>query len=415
MPLLQFVEFFGIEPFYAAGIDLSGDSVFNYPNQKTEKCFCMLQRPWVQASHWSRDDLIGMLTYAEQVFYWETNLHPSTEQVENERIQYRLTNNLNRMRLKSGEYVAVRLQNSCGFQETGKIGLMYLGLAEVVKPVVSGALQQNFTVTFTVPVGMDKSRIKLYFTSADANYIVDPTFADREYEIRPLRGIVINGDTCTVTIPAYLLKKPSLDEQETCLPHAEETYVDEVLAFYTYVDECEQGYFVCNGTDCYGGNCDELAVPVCFQRRTIGQETWLVPKTSMCDDNGVMQRYCLQCTPKEVAVNYLSGIKPLYSGDVQYGVSQILSKLAIGLADCVRAWCDCDQCAEQKIKYYREVPRIAVLEASSSGKSYGSEYKELLTPQTIALLSGYPPYQGITMALREMSQYKCYNVEGSSL
>ena len=416
MPLLQFVEFFGIEPFYAAGIDKSGDSVYNYPNQKTEKCFCMLEEPWMQASNWSRQDLIGMVRYAEQVFFWETGIYPSTTQVMNERIRYRLTDNLNPMRTKSGNLVSVRLENPCGFRETGVIALEYLGIVDVVKPIVSGTLQDNFTVTFQVPYGLSPDRIKLYFTQADGGYTVDPTFNDREYEIRPLRNVVINGEFCTVTIPAYLLIKPSLDNRETCLPHDVATYVDEVLAFYTYVDECEQGYFVIKSDDnCYGGNCDESVIHLCYQTKKVGNETWLTPKPAMCNEEGVIESYCLNYRPTEVSVNYLTGIEPQTGGDVQFGVAQILSKLAIGLADCVRAWCDCDQCAEQKVKYYRQVPRIAILESNGGGRSYGSEYKDLVSPQTVSLLAGYPPYLGITMALREMSQYKCYNIEGSSL
>lgn len=409
MPLLQLAEFFGISPWFFAGVDLSLVNGMSSANKN--KCQCILQHPWQQPSMWSRDDFISMIQYAEDVFYWETNIYPATNQILDARVEYKTKDY--KLKNKFGQYKSVRLPNNCYFQNTGVLENNFIGLIALDTTDID-----LYIATFNVPAGTKKEEIRLYFTPTDGDYITDPEPYERLNQIRPLRNISIVGTTCTVKIPTYLLVKPILQENaERCLAHEADTYVSELYAFYTSLSVCRQGYFIGENSNCVE-NCDEVSSPICFSTRIIGDSKWVVPKPLRCNEDNVFEEYCLEFVPNSVSVNYLTGIKELPSGELDSYVSGIISKLAVGLADCVKPWCDCDVCAKQKLDYYRGVAKTTIVvdipQGQGSGE-FGKQYQVLLSNKTLDLVNGYPPYLGLTMAFKELQQYKCYNVEGASL
>lgn len=400
-PLLQLVEFWGLDPYYFNGIDRENQTNIT-PNKKPDRCMCMLQESWMQPETFSRNDILESLKYAEQVFEWETQVSVGFNQVYDYKVQYPRGN----VRNKYGEYRAISLNTNCYFNKAGKLELHLIGEYELTKNMAD----EYATITFPVPTNKTIGDIRLYFTQLDAGYLSDPNINDLEYQVRPIRNAVISGDVYTAKIPLFLLKKPSLDMVETCVPHVENTYVDYLTAFYTEFSTCDQGYFVTTNDGCYEGDCLDTLSPVCFEEIVVGKEIRLVPKPLACNEDGVYTRYQLFGNPKAVLVNYSTklGLKETY--DLEYGLMQIISKLSVGLMDCVRTWCDCDQCAKQKIDYYRRIFKEKVVDVNGN-----DQYQLILSEGTINLLTGYPIYLGMSMAFREMLNYKCLSTSGGYL
>jgi len=397
MPLLQLVEFWGLDPYYFNGIDRKlQDNII--PNKKPDKCMCMLQNTWMQPQTFSRSDLIDTLNYAEQVFSWETGINVGLHQNYEHKVQYRK----GKLQNKFGDYRAISLGSNCYFNKSGKLELHYIGEYEITKNFNGNYAE----ITFPVPEGTLVGDVRIYFTQLDAGYVNDPGINDYQYQIRPIRNAQILNNVYSAKIPLYLLKKPSLDEYEVCLPHVTETYVDELTAFYTTLSTCDHGYFIVSQDNCVG-NCDDVLYPVCFEEIVVGTEIRLVPKPFRCNEDGEYEKYFLTQSPKAVSVNYSTKLGLTSTYDLEYGITQILSKLSVGLMDCIREWCDCDNCARQKLDYYRRIFKEKVVDINGN-----DQYQLILSEGTINLLTGYPIYVGMSMAFREMLNYKCLSTTG---
>lgn len=406
-PLLQFTEWFGINGFRANGI--------NYPKKlnASNKCQCTLQHAW-QSSEWTRDDLISMLQTAEDFFVREAGFHVAPVQISDELHKYK-TNG--RMLNANNEYKSVEPDYSCEIQEFGKYVLTFIGYMDVVKEI-EGTIQDVFTGQVPLPAGTLIDNVKLYFTEADGNYAGELIYDEaRELEIRPLSNCYIISNVLYMNEPAYLFKKPELDEASDCVDHVSSTYVDEVAVYILSVDKCDQGNFIyTSARPCSGSNCDESRTSICVQKRLVGGQTWAVPVPTNCavneNDELVYTSYYMTGMPSNVELNYITGRK-LKKGLIQNDYFSTVAKLAVGLADCIRNWCDCADCAKDKIEHYHSVLKVKTENADVTQRGVGDRYQIILTPQTLALIGGMPPYIGLTQGIQEILSYKCKTVEGS--
>lgn len=399
-PLLQLTEWFGIDPWKANGIDRDN------PKKPQAKCQCLFEESWVKPTQWSRQDLIGMLDYAEQVFLWETGAYVGTKQILEDDLEYYGKNykygNINTQK----QYKSVKPTYSSKLQEFGSYILEFVDLI-----TLDTSNLEYFTATSNVvPADTELEELFVFFTQADADYIGDPEYGDHSYEIRPIRVKSLSGTNFEARIPTYLLRKPEFDNHTNCLTHELDTYVEEVLLYKRVRVECGDGYYVSeNGSICDNNNCNETLNQLCLGKRLVGKEFWAVPKPINCEG----QPYCVLTPAESVRINYLTGFKELVSGDIQKPVNEIVMKLTVGLADCIKGWCPCEGCAESKLKYYRKVEKEKIEDTDPTVRGMGNRFQLLLHPSTLQLLAGYPLYRGLTMAYREMLKLGLNTVEGS--
>jgi len=403
-PLKQFIDWWGIEPYRANGIDRYGNIK---PNKSSkDDCYCMLQHPWDAKSQWSRDDLITMLQYAESTFTLEAGYHPAPFQILDEPHQYDSRNGVLR---KDGLLKSVMPNYPCKLETFGTKYYESLGFAELTRDDESGILD-TFTFQIVVDAGTLAKDIKVYFTITDGrpDTLLEP-YTLMEWEIRPL-NIRVDGTVATISGGAYLFKKPELDEATTCLEHELTIYVSEVEVFIEKINKCNQGYYFCEAGTCNGYNCESTQMSICFNKRLVGEGYWGVPAPLACNDENVLVPYCISCKPQQVNMNYING-QPLENGYVNQYVFKTVALLAISLADCIKSWCVCDMCVTDKIKYYRSYEMIKVAEGMQGG-AIGDQYRHFITDQTKSLISGLPPYRGLVEAFRNIQTIGCKNLSG---
>lgn len=402
-PLLQFTNFLGIDPFKAAGIQL--EQVATKP--KNQHCDCSLAFSYQSTSAYTREDYEQMLTLAENIFLQEAGFYAAPFQILDEEQEYGyFGSNVKQM-------PAVEPNYSCRLLDTGTYELEFVGYVELVREDGDGITQQ-FTATTVVPSGTTRDQIKLYFTEADANYLGTLDYNEsKKYEIRPLTNSKLVGTTFYINEGAYLFKKPELDDETVCVPHELDTYVEEVALYILKVDKCDQGLFIYNGVPCSTPGCSETTTNLCLQKKMVGKDLWLTPLPVNCtvDDDGefVYTSYCLTNKPSRVSLNYINGSKLTTNGEMDYVNFSIIAKLAIALADCVREWCACDICAKSKWEHYHSVPKEKIENAQPTTLGTGDRYQILLTPFTMQLIEGLPPYYGIIQGLQEINYIRCLN------
>jgi hypothetical protein len=415
-PLLQFIDWWGLDPWYVAGIDLEGVTSPSAPSAtritNDDRCTCMVQHPWDSKDKWSRDDLIEMLAMAERFFVDESKIYPAPFFIEDEQYQYPIKNKSIGFSLVNSEgwYKSIRPEYPCYLSAFGGYSLV-LNSTETLTRDILGAIQNEFTATFVVPAGTLASQIRVYFTPADGGYSGTPHFNDHTFEIRPLE-ISVSGVSATITGGAYLFKDPALDEETDCVQHELANYVEDVYVYITTQDVCGQGNFICPVDNCSTVPCSPTESSLCMTTKKVGFQTWGTPQPANCADD-VFTKTCLTCVPMEVEYNYLTG-KELEDGYIDSNYLSAIAKLAVGLADCIRAWCECSVCPDQKVKYYRTVPK-ALRGLDTDVSEFNRDWQVMVTKETLETLEGLPPYNGILQGLRFIRNEKCTSVEGAIL
>lgn len=421
IPLKQFLDWMGIEGWRAAGFDIldrqGNPSIYNNQVAKDgDSCICIEQHAWQAKSHWSRDELEEILAHAEQIFIEETGLYPGPYYIEGERHQYS-KGNLYKPFFPCGEKLLL-----------GKASLTFFDFAEVL--MYSGEdLLNDFLVVVEFPAGMDRSKFRFHFKPDDCMEDCDEKdFNARGCEIRPISCIEYteSGDTWTATFsaPAYMFKKPELDEVQNCRDHEEDSYVDEIAIYYEELDECEQGSVVCINPNCKR-DCTEEEYQVCFSNKLIYKQDFLQVNYRKCrlDNDGIIildtegipfrDTYCLNCSPTEVKMNYVTGLALTKDRKVRADVAEIIFLLAIGLAPCIKNWCECDVCSTRKIEWYRN-PDNYLANEKRLNKDYDRDFDLLVSRRGIQLADGLPLNRAIVLALRKIEKMKC-NRGGSYL
>lgn len=426
IPLAQFIEWLKLDGYVVAGLDLTLPTPSTITNKKSDDCKCYFQHAWDSDNHFSRDELITALQVAEQFFISEANVYPAPYFICRE--EHDLGDGLLRKNFYDGshnEYKSVRPFYPCGQMIYGTAYLDEGALSvEVVK--TDEVLLENFIITFQVPEYITESQIRVYFSEGDLQEYQQrpPKFNEHLYEIRPLKSIVIedldlNDDLLDVTIviPSYLLVKPVLSESTECLENEEDNYVDTVDIYFEFVDFCEQGKFICNSGKCGSQPCSKTAYPLCLEEKLIYKERWVVPKPYSCETVDNIQEsgnsYCLPCIPKEIEINYVTGI-PLdcVHKTISPEYFLVIAKLALFFLDCVKAPCKCDVCFNKKLKYYREFPAAKEREGDELG-DYGDYYKIMIDKLGLKYADGLEPTRGLIQAMREIyKKMKCQKVEG---
>jgi len=415
MPLLQLTNWWRLNPWFVAGIDYEGLTTPGLATSKSvdDPCTCMPQHSWDSKEHWSRDDLIESLKLAEDFFVHEARYFPAPSFISNERkaIKYWGVNGFS-FTNSIGKLKSLKPKFGCYLQEFGSYSLVLNSTDTLVRDDV-GVIRDEFTAVVNVPAGTTADQIRVYFTAGDGGYIGDPDFNDHTYEIRPV-AITIAGLVATIVAPAYLFKKPSLDEKTDCVYHVLGTYVDEVSVYLVTIDNCSHGNFICESSNCSTLPCTPTLSPICMSKRAVGGQFWGVPFPAQCNDESTLTRYCLTCLPDEVEYNYLTGLDISVGGNMESLHVDVLSKLTIGLMDCVKEWCPCDVCSNKKTNYHRESPS-AINKRETDREEYDLTWQIVLSEYAMNRLDGLPPYNGILQALRFINKNNCKVVGGASL
>lgn len=425
VPLLQFTDWMGFQGWRAAGFDRfdqQGSTVVfnNNVQQDNDACVCILQHPWDSKRHWSRDELIDVLALGEQVFLEEVGMYPAPQYIHEERHQY------NKSRLYKPHY-------PCGEKiRTGRRALLNLGLFNLVRTDGLGQIQDNFLVTGSVPINDNLDRIRMFFRSTDCyseclNFqgviYRDPN--DRSCEIRPFECLFFQPNPALGTLsfvfsaPAYLFKRPDLESVTTCLDHELDSYVDQVELWQEVDFPCEQGQLVCQSSPCYG-DCEEFNYPVCFNTKLIHKQDFLEPLLRQCrldsdgtivlDGNGdpIFDTYCLNCLPTEVQINYVTGAGLTKDRLVQPEIAEVIFLLAIGLASCIKDWCECDVCSSRRMEWYRS-PDMVLIKDQRVNRDYDRIMQVLTSKYAINNLDGLYNNRALQLAMRKIKKLKCHS------
>lgn len=430
IPLAQFIEWLKLDGYIVAGINKAIPSPSTVVSKKTDDCKCYLKNSWDSDGHFSRDELIDALKVAEEFFITEANLYPAPYFICKENHSFG-DDGLLRKNLYNGEhseYKSIRPFLPCGDLIYGSAYLDEGSLSvDVVKiDELSLELLDNFTITFQVPEYITESQIRVYFSESDLQVYQErpPEFNDHLYEIRPLKSILIedldlNDDMLdvTITIPAYLLVKPIYEEITECLSFDEDNFVDTVDIYFEFIDFCNQGRFICSSGKCGSQPCSKIDLPLCLEEKTIYKEKWVVPKPYSCETIDNVQQnfesYCLNCIPKDVEINYVTGIPldcihKLVSNNYFY----VIAKLALVFLDCIKNPCDCDVCFNNKLKYYRQYPVAKEREGDELGE-FGDYWKIMVDKIGLKYADGLNPTRGMIEAMREIyTKMKCQKTEG---
>lgn len=414
MPLRQFVGWWGINPWYVAGIDYENASFTDATalrKSQTDQCLCMLQHPWNSGNNWSRDDFIRMIELAEIMFLNEAGFYPAPHYIEEETKKYPVKSSLGYSVLQeTGKPKTIKPDHPCYLQGFGAYSLELVDTVTLDRGVPDVA--DEFTATVVVPAGTEASDLRVYFTAADGGYTGTPEYNDHLFEIRPLE-IVVNGVNATITGSAYLFKQPALDEELQCVEHDYDTYVEDVEVYLVVADECSQGNFICFVDNCQYVPCEPNRYAVCITQKTVGKQKWAMPYPAECDEESNYTTYCLSCIPDEIEYNYLNGVPLLVGNAMQDKYVNVLSMLAVGLADCIKAWCDCLNCPDEKVKYYRQTPS-AIITVDRDETQYDVTWQVVLSKASTIMLAGLPPYNGILQALRYINTERCISTEGAT-
>lgn len=422
-PLFQFTNWLGIEPYQLAGIDL--DYANRAINKKTQgdNCDCYFQHGWDSGKHWSRDELVEMLRMAEEFFIAETDIYPAPMQIYSERHSLK---NRGSIINNKGEYKSVRPLHPIYVNYMGIKKLTHVDDYPVVK-LDGGDISDVFTVSFTLSGNYSVDALRFYFISSDClSCQLDATidYNSRECEIRPIKCITrqVNGIDETsydyvVSFYPYTLKKPSLNDFTDCLEHVSATYVDEIAVYVEEYENVNGGGFVVYNNNCSNLPCGSTFYESCVQERVVGHnELWAVPKNYIAveQEGGsyIYQTICVLGTPTEYLLNYNSGRPMLDSREISKDYMDIIGKLAIVFADCIKEFCKCDVCLTKKVQHYRSVPVIKEREGERLG-DYDNYYQSVLDRIALRFADGLVPYRGTIEAARAMYKFKKTNVEGA--
>lgn len=415
-PLLQISRWFGIEPFSFNGIDYDGSGVGSYND---DTCECMKQHPWQTKTYFSRDDFIEMIRLSEEIFFQESNVCLSPIQILGEKHVFP------KPTYRTSSYPCFIPRFSCQFKEFGIHSMHKIANIELVRENESGILDE-FNFAFSLPdnyLCATKDQIHFYFIEEDR--ILNSQEDIKSFEIRPIEYVVVEDDgTVTGKAPAYLFKKPILDEEDDCQPHSLETYVESIDVYLMINDLTKQGNFYFPASNCQETPCDHINSPLCFNKIPIGNSlseqikgcpVAAYPEYDQlvlndCFPKIKLKPYSLCGWPSYLEMNYMSGYD-LISGKIRNDLFNAIIRMGIGLMDCVRDWCRCTACFQNKIEYWRSIERIKVAEGSKGG-AIGDQWKELVSKNTLDQLSGLPPYRGITFGLRKIASIGCKNDGG---
>lgn len=429
-PLLQFVEFLGLDAWKVAGIDRSGAAAsanalnVGRVNTKGDDCFCMFQHPYVSGSHWSRDELIEALQNAEDFFVSEASLYPVPYQISeeghnNDSIRGYLPSS------KVGNKSVVPFY-PCGEIRYGNHDIVSLGVYELNRTnPVNNLILDSFSLTFEIDTDVSLDDIRLYFTENDFSGREDIiSYNCHIAEIRPFSKITKNphptDDTLiivTIIAPAFLFKKPSLDEIEECLRHELDTYVEEVEVFYERFMPCEYGNAFCSNIPCQN-DCEKQSYPICIKEKIVYKKLYaeIIFVDCSVDEDGIVSRnnYCIDCVPNEVCINYITGKSLDNCRRIDRQIKETIGKLALALHDCDKKdFCQCDVCTNSRLKYYRSVP-IVKTEDAELNSSNGDEWQVLVSKLSFAYLDGLHPTHGMIQAMREILKWhSCKKVDGT--
>lgn len=350
-----------MDPWKAAQIQRGSSSTL-------DNCQCIYQT----GAKAGRNDYIEAIRFAEDQFVMRTKVHPAPVSIIGESHRMNAQVKLNHRRwIAFGTYVNTLLD-----------------------PVTltRGAPDDAFEITLAVPDGTKADELHVYFENADT-----PTL---EWEIRPLASVAIDSSggagnwTATITAPAYLFVKPELHTGTECLPHALETYVEDVKVWRRTVNACDSGRFVYTGSaPCDEGEpCSETTTDACFTH----SRGWAKASAAVCDEEGLQKSYALERWPDRVEINYITG-NPLKNFQLNPQDADILFMLAIANMDCEAAFCPCDTCATTRWEKYRKVPKEPIQETQGS-----KSYMVMIDKPVMRALRGLPPVTGNLLAIGQI-------------
>lgn len=297
IPLYQFIQWWGVDPYIAAGIDYNLSAPKTVSSKRgSSSCTCLLQHEWQSPNNWSRDALIRMLKNAEDFFISEGFLYPVPTQILNEQHETPDFRKINGVQLHS-DLPSYPLYYPCNVQNFGIIELSLIDIdVQLTKDSVgdgSGELLDIFTCSFEVPPDTESSAIRVFFHEDDQ--VDTECETDLTWEIRPLSYQIDETTspnwTVMVNAPAFLFKQPSLDESDACVPHSLETYVERVSVYIEVVNPCLHGQYVCPNVPCSEPPCTETEMPICLTKRLVGNQIWVVPHLATCDEENVYQSF----------------------------------------------------------------------------------------------------------------------------
>lgn len=410
IPLSQFIDWLGIEPYNAAGVDYdnSNASPGTVPTRKNrDACECVLEYPWNSSPQtWSRQDLIEMLQLAEDTFIRYARFHPASYFIEYEEQKYkpnlRLKNNI--LSLPS----FVPFYGCCEPIYFGTADITFIENVSLLRSPDDIEVLPNFTATVTVPENTLSENIRVYFPA-----YTPEGYNDHEFEIRPLT-ITVSGTTATIVGPAYLFVDPDLAmNSKECLKNNLDSYVESIDVYITSINNCNSGSFIYNSPDCGASDCENLEQTFCATRKVVGNCSYGVPRP--VDDN--CENAYLKGGIHSIKYHYLTGKSVKAGGLVDRKIANTVFKLAIGLSVCIKEYCKCAVCLQDKIQYYRSVPKeVTARDAPPAGSDNDYQYTLLITKEIMNSLGGSaPPNYGVLQALREIHLMRCNNVEGSIL
>lgn len=387
-PLAQVASWIGIDLWKLAGIDRT-----NSPN-KTNKCLCYSQSP-ENSNSFNRDDLIKLLKYSEDYFFQESNTYVAPFLIEDER--HKFDNFLTKNRL---QYTTVIPNYPCGDLVYGKKRLEDLGNFILDKTDL-----ENVFFTFNTSSTVNKEDIRILYTEDDLERDIELHYNYHGYEIRPYKKIIEtsideNTKEFKVIIPAYLLVKPELFESDFCLANVSTNYVDEVNVQIEVFDICNQAHFVVNDE-----NCEEKLYSACFSVKTVHKRKYIQLNPIQCNEDGTYTRYCMSNIPVEKSINYITGQSLNYKREINSTINSIISKIMIHFIDCFDSnSCNCDNCANKRIDYYKEVQKtLTRIDVDEVEKNYAI----LVDKIGLSLAGGLKPTVGLIQANKDIQNIKC--------
>lgn len=389
-PYAQLVDWLHIDQWAAHG--------FGTPGTSESKCECYTY--WGGRSNIGRKHLEQALLDAESLFVSETGYYPWTQNIEEE-WQYK------------GKF-RVKPQYSCHYQSLGCYTWNELETIVLTKDDGNGGLLDEIILTFTIPAGVDVDDVRVLYTETDCPRQCDYGYNTLEYEIRPYSSITCScrpdDDPCstavdtecdiTITIPSYLLMRPSLFEEEDCVEKLPSNIVDELLVgYYTYTTD---GTLIFENTCCEKSCCT-----VCVSEyKSNYRDTWfdfVLPSSCSCNTCSLT---CDAGRLRKLEACYNTGCEPNVRRLMCHDEFTAIARLTVALLDCIITPCKCDTCASQKIDYYRTVPDTLVNRDTSSGQT-GYEWQVIVDSKGLAYADGLMPTIGIIQAMRWMKEHQC--------
>lgn len=398
----EIADWFGVDPWLMAGIDLDANQV--NPQANGERCSCVMEKAWMSGEDGnclSRDTFIRAIQRAENLFRAWAGTNPAPAPVTEERHNLNyvwkpgggvrtpgITPMLNRVQAV-GMMVLTQIANAVPLDK----GEGCEGEADGVPDVVFT------TAPFPVPDNTLHHLMHVYLIPSDGRYIGTPAL---KHEIRgPELVIEVDSSggagnwTATITAPAYYFVRPDLQQNGECLPHECDTYLDAVDVYIESVNACQQGDFIFAGDNCDVTPCAETTKPLCYEKRN----GLFIPVSAECvmvDQQTQRRAYCLSSRPIAATINYIAGM-PTTAGVVDPLALDAVSMLTMALVECPVECCNC--CMQRKWDYYRREAKITTREPRSDSEPAADvDYKAYTTEGQIRALHGLPPLIGILEA-----------------